>query len=98
MRRYWVYILASHSRRLHVGVTAALERRMQEHRAGEGSAFTRKYRIHRLVYFASFSDVRDALRREKEIKGWTRAKKLALVESENPGWRDLPAHLDAQAT
>ena len=94
MKRYWVYILASHRRRLYLGVTNDLERRAREHKAGEGSAFTRRYRIHRLVYFEEHRDVRDALRREREIKGWTRAKKLALIESTNVGWMDLAALLD----
>jgi putative endonuclease len=78
-------------------VTNGLERRALEHRAGEGSVSTRKYQIHRLVYFEAFSDVRDALRREKETKGWRQEKKLALIESANPGWVDLAAHLSTEA-
>ena len=94
MKRYWVYLLASHNRRLYVGVTNDLERRVREHKAGEGSAFTQRYHIHRLVYFEEHMDVRDAICREKEIKGWRRARKLALIESANAGWMDLAAPLD----
>ncbi|MDX1420509.1 MAG: GIY-YIG nuclease family protein [Rubricoccaceae bacterium] len=95
IKQYWVYILASKTRALYVGVTNDLARRVRE-RAGEGSAFTRRYQINRLVYFEAFRDVRDALRAEKRIKGWTRARKLTLVEEQNPGWRDLAAHLGRQ--
>lgn len=85
-RSYWVYILASRTRVLYVGVTNDLARRLAEHRAGTGSAFTRRYRVHDLVYAEEHARVTDAIRREKEIKGWTRARKTALVESLNPAW------------
>ena len=88
-KQYWVYILTNHARTLYTGVTNDPGRRLAEHRAGLGGAFTRRYRIGRLVYYEEHSDVRDALRREKEIKGWTREKKLRLVETTNAGWIDL---------
>lgn len=84
-------MLASTSRVLYVGVTNDLGRRVAEHRAGEGGAFTRRYRVHRLVYMEEHPDVRDAIARGKTIKGWTRARKVALVEDSNPEWRDLAA-------
>ena len=90
-RSYWVYILASRSRVLYVGVTNDLARRLAEHRAGEGGAFTKRYHVHRLVYVEEHADVRDAIAREKTIKGWKRARKVALVEKSNPEWRDLGA-------
>jgi putative endonuclease len=89
--QYWVYILASHSRRLYVGVTNDLTRRMRERKAGVGSAFASRYHINRLVHHEEFRDVRDAIRREKEIKAWRREKKLRLVESHDAGWLDLAA-------
>ena len=88
-RSFWTYLLASRTRVLYVGVTNDLARRVAEHRAGRGGAFTRHYNIHRLVYAEEHVDVRDAIRREKEIKGWRRERKVALVESVNPEWRDL---------
>lgn len=88
---YWVYILASRSRVLYVGVTNDLARRVAEHRAGEGGAFTKRYRVHRLVHAEEHRDVRDAIAREKTLKGWTRARKVALVEAANPEWADLGA-------
>src|SRR5262245_43347948 len=89
MKRYWVYILASTSKTLYTGVTNNLERRVLEHRAGEGSKFTQKYRIHRLVHCEDTNDIRAAIAREKQIKGWDRAKKIELVELRNPNWEDL---------
>lgn len=88
-KSYWVYILASQIRVLYVGVTNDLVRRLAEHRAGQGGAFTRRYKVHRLVYLEEHASVRDAIHREKEIKGWARARKTALVEILNPGWHDL---------
>ena len=92
MKRYWVYILASMSRTLYTGVTNDLMRRVQEHKTGEGSQFTKKYRITRLVHSEETNDVRAAIAREKQIKGWDRAKKVALIEASNPRWDDLTAH------
>ena len=86
---FFVYILASQSRRLYVGVTSDLGRRMFEHRSGQGSAFTSRYRITRLVHFEVTPNSRAAIAREKQIKGWTREKRLRLVESANPMWIDL---------
>lgn len=90
-RSDWVYILASRTRVLYVGVTNDLARRVAEHSAGTGSAFTRRYQVHHLVHAEEFGDVRDAIRREKTLKGWTGARKLALIESANPVWDDLAA-------
>jgi len=89
MKRYWVYILASKSRTLYTGVTNNLQRRVAEHRSGEGSKFTSRYRITRLVYCEETPDIREAITWEKRIKGWDRAKKIELIESRNPLWEDL---------
>jgi putative endonuclease len=86
---YSVYILASRSRVLYTGMTNDLSHRIQQHRGGLVPGFTTRYRIHRLVYFESFSDVRAAIAREKEIKSWTRAKRVALVTESNATWEDL---------
>src|SRR5947208_5315290 len=96
MRRdytYFVYMLNSSSRRaLYTGITNALTTRVMEHRRGESpKGFTAQYRAFRLVCYEEFGDVRAAIAREKQIKGWTRAKKNALVASTNPQWRDLVA-------
>ena len=89
MRTFWVYILASRSRVFYVGVTNDLLRRVREHPTREVPGFTAKYRIDRLVHCEETDDIEAAIAREKQIKGWTRAKKLSLVETQNPGWRDL---------
>jgi putative endonuclease len=89
MKEYFVYILASRSRTLYVGVTNDLERRVAEHRSKRVPGFTSRYNITRLVYFEETTDVRSALAREKEIKGWNRARKVALIERANPTWEDL---------
>ena len=91
MRQYSVYIMTNRSRTLYTGVTNDLERRVYEHRQKVGSRFTSKYNITRLAYYENYSDIRDAIAREKQIKGWRRAKKIALIESVNPQWRDLSA-------
>ena len=90
-RRYYVYIMASKSRVLYIGITGFLMARVLRHRAGEGGAFTRKYRVHRLVYYHSFQNVGDAIARETEIKKWRREKKVALINADNPTWEDLSA-------
>ncbi len=89
MREYFIYILASRSRTLYVGVTNGLHRRVDEHRRGIASAFTSRYRITRLVYAESTSEVQSAIAREKQIKSWNRARKIELIESVNPAWEDL---------
>ena len=86
---YFVYILSNRSRTLYVGVTNNLERRVSEHKQKLIEGFTRRYNVTQLVYCESTEDVRAAITREKQIKGWTRAKKIALVDSVNPDWRDL---------
>jgi putative endonuclease len=86
---FWVYIMASKSRRIYTGVTNDIERRVKEHKSGEIEGFTQRYRIDRLVYRERFHYIGNAIAREKEIKGWDRAKRVALVESVNPTWEDL---------
>ena len=88
-RTYYVYIMASKSRVLYIGVTGFLMQRVLQHRAGEGGEFTRRYRVHRRVYFQSFHNVGDAIARETELKKWRRDKKIALIEERNPTWEDL---------
>ena len=88
---YYLYILASKSRAIYVGMTAFLMNRVLSHRAGEASDFTRRYRIHRLVYYEVFHSVAAAIARETEIKKWRREKKLALIAQKNPTWEDLAA-------
>jgi putative endonuclease len=81
--------MASKSRRLYIGVTNNLERRVFEHKSKAIGGFTAKYNIDRLVYFADTGDVVAAIEREKQLKGWLRARKIVLIESENPSWEDL---------
>jgi putative endonuclease len=86
---YYVYIVASRSRTLYIGVTNKLIFRVTEHREGTLDGFTKKYRIHRLVYFEHFNYIDNAIAREKELKGWLREKKVALITEANPTWEDL---------
>jgi putative endonuclease len=88
-RTYYVYIMASKTRVIYVGVTGFLMARVLRHRAGEGGRFTRKYQVQRLVYFQSFHNVGDAIARETEIKKWRREKKVGLIAERNPTWEDL---------
>jgi putative endonuclease len=90
-RNYHVYILASRSHVLYTGVTNDLMARVGQHREGKVSSFTAKYRVHRLVYFETFRDVRTAIAREKQIKSWTREKRAELIQATNPTWVDLAA-------
>ena len=94
MKQYFVYIMASASGTLYTGVTGDLERRVAEHKQKLIPGFTARYNITRLVYYESTPDVRSAIAREKQIKGWLRAKKVALIESVNPQWRDLSEDWD----
>lgn len=87
---YYVYILANRkSGTLYVGVTNNLARRLYEHANGLTKGFTKKYSVHRLVYFELTSDVTSAIAREKQLKNWKRDWKIALIEKENPDWNDL---------
>jgi len=87
--RFFIYILASRSRVLYTGVTRDLIRRLYQHRNGLVPGFTSRYRVTRLVYFEETPEARSAFRREREIKGWSRGKKIQLIESMNAGWLDL---------
>ncbi len=88
-KSYYVYIVTNPSRTLYTGITNDLYRRIAEHKRREIPGFTAKYHISRLAYYEIFRDVRKAIDREKQIKSWTRAKRVALVESMNPRWDDL---------
>lgn len=88
-KRYYVYILASLSGTLYIGITDNLERRTVEHKEGLIPGFTKQYGVNRLVYFEVYNDVRNAIRREKQLKRWRREKKIALIRSTNPSWKDL---------
>ena len=87
--QYYIYILTNVSRTLYVGVTNDLARRVNEHKCGLNAGFTSRYRVTRLVYFEEFTDIHDAIAREKAIKGWRRSRKIHLVEGRNPTWEDL---------
>lgn len=89
MKEYYTYIMASYSKTLYVGMTNNLLRRVYEHKHKTNQGFTSRYNINKLVYFETFADVRDAIAREKQIKGWLRIKKVNLIESVNPNWEDL---------
>jgi putative endonuclease len=88
---YYVYIMSNVSRTIYVGMTNDLERRVHQHKQKLVPSFTNKYNMTLLVYFEIVSDVHSALIREKQIKGWVRAKKVALIASMNPKWLDLSA-------
>ncbi|MBI3933374.1 MAG: GIY-YIG nuclease family protein [Acidobacteria bacterium] len=88
---YYVYILTNRSRNLYTGVTNNISRRVGEHRESDVLGFTKRYRIHRLVYVEAHASIRTAIAREKQIKRWRREKKMALIEASNPAWDDLAA-------
>ena len=90
MKTYYVYILANQFNDVfYVGVTNNLERRITEHQSGLIDGFTKKYRVHKLVYFESCHDVKAAIARETQLKNWNREKKRFLIERMNPEWKDL---------
>ena len=89
MKEYYVYIMANRSGTIYTGVTNDLARRVYEHKTKHGSIFTSKYNINKLVYYEQTTDINSAIGREKQIKGWLRSKKVALIESSNPNWEDL---------
>ena len=89
MKQYYIYIMASRSKTLYTGVTDDLERRVYEHKNRLTDGFTKKYNVHKLVYYEITSDAQAAITREKQIKGWLRRKKTTLIETINPEWADL---------
>ena len=89
MKSYYVYIATNQAGTLYIGVTNNLERRMQEHRSGQIPGFTADYKINKLIYFEETPEIEAAIVREKQLKGWRRSKKLALIDTQNPKWRDL---------
>ena len=88
-----VYILANSEGHLYIGVTSRLRERLWQHRTGATPGYASKHRIHRLVYVEQSTDARAALAREKQLKGWTRQRKLALIRALNPTWKDLGSGL-----
>jgi putative endonuclease len=86
---YYVYIMTNRSKTLYTGITGYLQRRVLEHKQGIKGEFAARYKINRLVYFEPFGDVHAAIAREKQIKGLLRIRKIALIVSMNPGWKDL---------
>lgn len=88
-RDFYVYIMASMSGTLYIGVTNNIERRVREHKTGKNEGFTKKYNCHRLVYCEYFTSILEAIAREKQLKRWNRIKKENLIKKMNPGWRDL---------
>lgn len=88
---FFVYITTNVLRTLYIGVTNNLERRVFEHRLKQADGFTRKYNVAMLVFCEEFDSIRDAIGREKQLKNWSRAKKITLIERENPQWLDLSA-------
>ena len=91
---YFVYILTNtHNTTVYIGVTNNLERRIYEHKNGLVPSFSKQYNLHKLVYYEATTDAYAAIAREKQLKGWTRAKKNALIEKENPKWDDLSQKL-----
>jgi putative endonuclease len=93
---YFAYIVCSRSGTLYIGMTNSIYRRALEHKRGETEGFASKYHCDRLVYYEGFDDVHKAIGREKHLKGWTRAKKIALIESKNPRWEGFADKWGAQ--
>ena len=89
MRKYYVYILSNPAKTLYTGITNDLMRRVADHKKGIGSQFTKKFGLQKLVYFEEGENINQAIYREKQIKGWLRSKKIALIEESNPEWKDL---------
>jgi putative endonuclease len=89
MREYYVYMLASRSKRLYIGMTSDLERRVWEHKSKAIAGFTSRYNIDRLVWYESTNSAIDAAERERQLNRWRREKKVMLIELENADWQDL---------
>ena len=87
---YYIYILTNKNNKvLYTGVTNNLKRRLNEHKNKLVEGFTKKYNVYKLVYFETYKSIKTAIKREKQIKGWLRIKKIELIESQNPEWEDL---------
>ena len=94
VHQYWVYILSNKTHSvLYIGITNDLYRKYMEHKNGIVEGFTKKYRCHTLLYYECFTDVEEAIAREKELKGWSREKKDALIKSTNPNFWNLAVEL-----
>lgn len=93
VKTYAVYILAYRPRTLYTGMTGDLQERVQQHKAEEIDGFTKRYAIDQLVFYEAHDTAMAAIEREKQIKGWIRSKKIALIEENNPGWYDLTGDL-----
>jgi len=91
-----VYIVASRSGTLYIGMTNNIYVRVLQHKDGDVEGFTKQYKCDRLVYWESFDEVIKAINRERQLKGWRRTKKIALIESTNPRWEDLAEHWGAE--
>ena len=89
---FWVYIMGSRTGTLYTGMTGFFDRRVDHHKTGAIEGFTKKYACHRLLYYEKYGDIGQAKRRERQIKGWRREKKVALIEKMNPRWEDLAEH------
>jgi putative endonuclease len=89
---FWVYIMASPSGTLYTGVTGFLGKRVRDHQLGVVEGFAKKYGCTRLVYYEGYDEIAKAIGREKQVKGWRRSKKIALIEKMNPRWTDLAEH------
>ncbi|MFZ2151082.1 MAG: GIY-YIG nuclease family protein [Candidatus Absconditicoccaceae bacterium] len=89
MKNYFIYILASDTGTLYIGVTNDLERRLYEHKNELIEGFTKKYGCKKLIYFEEFNEIEEAINREKQLKNWNRNKKENLIKTQNPGWKDL---------
>jgi putative endonuclease len=87
--RFWVYILSNRSHILYIAMTNSLRKRVGQHRSETPGSFTARYKIDRLVYYEFYQYVNNAIARETELKHWTRAQKIALIESMNPTWEEL---------
>ena len=88
-RVYYTYIMASRSHNFYIGMTSEIEVRVKKHKNGAYEGHSKRYNCTRLVYFVRYPLVGDAIAREKQLKGWTRVKKIALIEKRNPTWDDL---------
>jgi len=89
MNNYYIYILTNKSNTLYVGVTNNIQKRLYEHKNKLINGFTKKYNLNKLIYFETYQNINDAIKREKQIKGWTRKKKIDLIKTKNPNFNDL---------